>query len=149
MLDPIDPGKPVTVATWIRSDQLKRYRTLSGGWIHALPSDTWVTEEPHLREFCTDFARTSGGDPDLLMLRLEQRLGLAPHSAKTTFVSFTIADPDPAKSIFRPCASPAIDTDTCAVRTAADDDCSSSPSPKICEAHNLFFYRQYQSVFTG
>ena len=97
--------------------------------------------------FCTDFARTSGGDPDLLTLRLEQRLGLAPHSAKTTFVSFTIADPDPAKSIFRPCASPAIDTDTCAVRTAADDDCSSSPSPKICEAHNLFFYRQYYSSY--
>ena len=82
----------------------------------------------------------------LLTLRLEQRLGLAPHSAKTTFVSFTIADPDPAKSIFRPCASPAIDTDTCAVRTAADDDCSSSPSPKICEAHNLFFYRRYYKL---
>ena len=146
-LDPIVPGKPAAVATWIRSDQLKRYKTQSGGWIDTLPSDTWVTEEPHLKEFCTDFARTSGADPDLLTLRLEQRLGLAPHSAKTTFVSFTIADPDPAKNIFRPCASPAIDTDTCAVRTAADDDCSSSPSAQNCEAHNLFFYRQYYSSY--
>jgi hypothetical protein len=123
-LDPIPLGQPVTVATWIRADQLKRYKTQSGAWVDALPSDTWVTEEPHLKEFCTDFAKTSGGDPDMLTLRLEQRLGLAPHSAKTTFLSFTIADPDPAKNIFRPCASPAIDTNTCAIRSGADDNCS-------------------------
>ena len=146
-LDPIPPGQPVTVATWIRADQLKRYKTQAGGWIDTLPSDTWVTDEPHLKEFCSHFADTSGGDPDLLTLRLEQRLGLAPHSAKTTFVSFTIADPDPAKNIFRPCASAAIDTTTCAIRTAGDDTCGDPQRAKSCEAQNLFFYKQYYSSY--
>jgi hypothetical protein len=146
-LDPITPGKPVTVATWIRDDQLKRYKAQSGGWVDMLPSDTWVTEEPHLKEFCTAFTNTNGGDPELLTLRLEQRLGLAPHSAKTTFVSFAIADPDPAKNVFRPCASAAIDTTSCAIRSSADDDCSGSPDPQSCAAHNLFFYKQYYSSY--
>ena len=144
-LDPITPGKPVTVATWIRDDQLKRYKS-AGGWIDTLPADTWVTEEPHLKDLLTAFAGANGGDPELLTLRLEQRLGLAPHSAKTTFVSFTIADPDPDKNIFRPCAS-AIDTTSCAIRSSADDDCSTSPQPQSCAAHNLFFYKQYYSSY--
>ncbi len=146
-LDPIPPGQPVTVATWIRADQVKRYRGPGGGWVDTLPSDTWVTEEPHLKEFCTHFADTNGADPDLLTLRLEQRLGLAPHSAKTAFLSFTIANPDPATNIFRPCASAAIDTTTCAIRTSADDTCGDPQQAKSCEAHNLFFYKQYYSAF--
>lgn len=146
-LDPIEPGQPVTVATWIRADQLKRYKTQGGGWVDTLPGDTWVTEEPRLSEFCHHFADTSGGDPDLLTLRLEQRLGLAPHSAKTTFVSFTIADPDPAKNIFRPCASAAIDTTTCAVRSGSDDTCGDPQQAQSCQAHNLFFYKQYYSSY--
>lgn len=146
-LDAIPVGKPVSLATWIRDDQLKRYTRPGGGWIGTLPSDTWVTAEPHLKEFCTDFAKMNGGDPDLLTLRLEQRLGLAPHSAKTTFVSFTLADPDPAKTIFRPCASPAIDTESCAIRTSRDDDCSQATDPARCAAHNLFFYKQYYNSY--
>lgn len=144
-LDPIPPGQPVTVATWIRADQLARYKAQSG-WVSTLPSDTWVTAEPHLQLFCAGFTTDNGNDPDLLTLRLEQRLGLAPHSAKTMFLSFTIADPDPAKNIFRPCASGAIDTPTCKIRNPQDDDCG-SPQAKSCTARDIFFYKQYYGSY--
>ena len=147
-LDAIAPHQPVTVATWIRGDQVKYFRNPDGSWVDRLGGDTWVTEAPHLQEFCVGFTEANGHDPDLLTLRMEQRLGLAPHSAKTTFVSFMIADPDPAKNIFRPCASPAIDTDSCAVRTSADDKCpDQSPQKESCEAHNLFFFKQYYGSY--
>ena len=146
-LDPIPLHLPVTVATWIRADQIRYFKKTDGSWVDVLGGDTWVTEEPHLQAFCVAFTEANGTDPDLLTLRIEQRLGLAPHSAKTTFVSFTIADPDPAKNVFRPCASEAIDTSTCAVRTSADDDCSKATDPKHCETHNLFFYRQYYNSY--
>jgi hypothetical protein len=147
-LDPITPHQPVTVATWIRADQLGYFRKPDGSWVDELGGDSWVTESPHLQTFCVDFAAANGSDPALLTLRLEQRLGLAPHSAKTTFVSFTIADPDPAQNVFRPCASPAIDTDTCAIRTSGDDNCPAySPDKERCEAHNFFFYKQYYGSY--
>jgi hypothetical protein len=144
-LDPIAPHQPVTVATWIRSDQLRYFRNANSSWVDALGGDTWVTEEPHLQAFCAAFTEANGHDLNLLTLRLEQRLGLAPHSAKTTFVSFTIADPDPAKNIFRPCASPAIDTMSCAIRSASDD--CGSPQAKNCTPHDIFFYKQYYGSY--
>ncbi len=144
-LDAIPAGKPVAVATWIRADQLKRYKTATG-WVTTLPGDTWVTVEPHLQLFCAAFTTANGLDPDLLTLRVEQRLGLAPHSAKTTFVSFTIDDPNPASNIFRPCASGAIDTDSCTIRNPQNDDCG-SPQAKNCTARDIFFYKQYYGSY--
>lgn len=147
-LDPITLHRPVTVATWIRGDQVGYFRNDDGSWVDRLGGDTWVTVEPHLQELCVGFTEANGPDPDLLTFRVEQRLGLAPHSAKTTFVSFTIADPDPAKNVFRPCASPAIDTNFCAVRTSDDDQCpTASPMKERCEAHNRFFYKQYYNSY--
>ena len=144
-LDTIPAGKPVAVATWIRADQIKRYKTASG-WVTTLPSDTWVTVEPRLQLFCAAFTEANGQDPDLLTLRVEQRLGLAPHSAKTTFVNFTIDDPNPANNIFRPCASGAIDTDSCTIRNPQNDDCG-SPQAKNCTARDIFFYKQYYGSY--
>ena len=144
-LDAIPAGQPVSVATWIRADQLARYKAGSG-WVPALPGDTWVTVEPHLQAFCAGFTEANGHDPDLLTLRLEQRLGLAPHSAKTTFLSFAIADPNPANNIFRPCASGAIDTQSCAIRNPQNDDCG-SPQAKNCTVRDIFFYKQYYGSY--
>ncbi len=147
-LDPITLHSPVTVATWIRADQVKYFRNPDGSWVDRLGGDTWVTVEPHLQQFCVGFTEANGPDPDLLTFRLEQRLGLAPQSAKTTFVSFTIANPDPARNIFRPCASPAIDTESCPIRTSDDDKCPAySPAKERCEAQNLFFYKQYYNSY--
>ncbi len=146
-LVPITPGGPVTVATWIRSGQLARYKTAAGDWVAAAPGDTWVTVAPHLQNFCKAFVQQNGNDAARLSLRLEQRLGLPPLNGKTTFLTFTIAAPDAGTTIFRPCASPEIDTTSCPVRGSADDACSSATPPAGCERQQAFFNQQYYQSY--
>ena len=60
----------------------------------------WVTQVPEVRDSCSGFAG------DELTLRLEQLLGLPPHSGDTLMVEMTV----PAAALFRPTADPAVTT---------------------------------------
>jgi len=131
------PGdQPVDVVSWVRKDQADRLKTDSGGWVDTASSETWVTVEPHLRDFCRTFVRDRKPNEPKLTQRLEQRLGLPPSSNKTHFVRIRIAQPGPT-TIFRPCVNPAADHASCSVGPP-----SSSPA-----AYEQWFLQQYYSSY--
>jgi hypothetical protein len=123
-------GAPLEAATWVRLDQVARYRDKA-------PQDIWVTIEPHLKEFCSAFAKQHDGNTDELTLRLEQRLGLPPGAGKTTFLRLRLARAT-EKTIFRPCADPATDVTRCE---------AAGPSEKANAAYAAWFYRQYYTAY--
>ncbi len=134
-LTPLPQTGTYRVATWIRSDQVSRYpKTPSTSFDYAMGGDTWVTLEPNLQNFCKAYTKDVSSDPAALTLRLEQRLGLPPVSAKTHFVIFEIdaAAPNSGQKIFRPCGDTATNTNTCKAGITTD---------------NLFLYRQYYQAF--
>ncbi len=137
-LSPLDVSGPVGVATWVRADQAASYRAQVGQTIQA-GGDIWVTEVPKIQEFCKSYAQTHGDYLPGITLRLEQRLGMPPHSAKTAFVEFEVANPDKQSQIFRPCASPSVTTSTCAMGPPASCD----PGDAQCHRHYDFFMGQY------
>jgi hypothetical protein len=132
----IPQDRPVDVVAWVRQDQAARLKTASGEWLNRAASDTWVTVEPHLQDFCRAFVRQHGPEEAKLAARLEQRLGLSPASSKTSFVRIRLAHPDSAV-IFRPCTDPAAD----------QADCSVGPPAKAPAAYQQWFYRQYYSSY--
>jgi len=132
----IPPDQPVNVVAWMRSDQTARLKTTSGEWIKTAASETWVTVEPHLRDFCRTFARDHKPDETKLTQRLEQRLGLSPSSSKTQFVRIRLDRPGSAV-IFRPCADSAADHGGCSLGPPAD-------SP---EGYRQWFNQQYYSSY--
>ena len=141
-LDPIDITRPVTVSSWVRADQ-------APGWIAKIGTtgeigrQTWVTEAPNLQQFCAQYVADRGPDPVSLTLRLEQRLGLAPQSAKTHFVEFEIANPGAPTQIFRPCTAPDVTTTTCAFGALP----ACAPGDTACHRHSDFFLGQYYHSF--
>jgi len=124
--------QPVTVVAWVRTDQVAKMKTASGGWVNAAVSDTWVTVEPHLQQFCTTFVRDGRTDEAALTRRLEQRLGLSPASNKAYFVRMHIEHPD-FVVIFRPCSDPAPNEGNCSVGAPA----------KAPAEYQQWFYSQY------
>ena len=132
----IAPDQPVKVVAWERKDQADRLKTASGEWVSTAPSETWVTVEPYLQEFCRAFVRDHRPDEMILTRRLEQRLGLAPASSKAYFVRMRLDHPD-ADAIFRPCIDPAADHAVCPV----------GPPAKAPPAHRQWFYQQYYSSY--
>jgi hypothetical protein len=132
----ISPDQPVNVVAWVRKDQADRLKTASGEWVHTAASETWVTIEPHLQEFCRGFVRDHGPAEAKLTQRLEQRLGLSPASSKTYFVRMRLDRPGPAV-VFRPCVDPAADRAGCSV----------GPPAKAPAAHQQWFYQQYYSSY--
>ncbi|MCJ2188473.1 hypothetical protein [Novosphingobium beihaiensis] len=135
-LDPLPKSGTYRVATWIRADQVSRYPSSpSSGFNYAVGGDTWVTLEPHLKAFCKDYVRTVSDNPAALTLRLEERLGLPPVSAKAYFAVLEIdaASSSGGKKVFRPCAVPATDTTSCAAGTPT--------------ANQPFFYQQYYDSY--
>lgn len=137
-LDPLPQTGAFTVVSWVRSDQLADYPDGPGQFV--VPGDTWVTLDPHLQEFCATYRTDVTENPDALVLRLEQRLGLPPSSSKTHFVRFELAPDLGGDDIFRPCGAPATDTTSC--RVGIPDPCGVQ-----CQAHRDFFYGQYYSAF--
>ena len=136
MLVTISPGQPVSVVAWARKDQVDRLKTTSGAWVSTAPSETWVTIEPHLQDFCRAFVRDRRPNEEKLTQRLEQRLGLSPASSKTYFVRMQLDRPGPAV-IFRPCVDPATD----------HAGCSLGPPAKAPADHQRWFYQQYYSSY--
>lgn len=126
----IPANKELTVATWTRASQVKNYTDKT-------PQDTWVTVEPHLKEFCSAFAKAHDGNPDELSLRLERRLGLPPAAGDTTFVRIRFRQVTP-KTIFRPCSDPATETAHCE---------AGPPSEKNNPEYAALFYKQYYSSY--
>lgn len=127
----IPPDQPVDVVAWVRADQATRYRTAA-----TAPSETWVTVEPHLRDFCRQFVSNQKPDDARLTRRLEQRLGLSPSSSKTQFVRIRLPHPGP-ETIFRPCMNPAADR----------PDCPLGPPSKAPPAHQQWLFQQYYSSY--
>lgn len=132
----IPPDQPVDVVAWERKDKADGFRTSSGDWVSVAPSDTWVTVESHLREFCRGFVRDRHPDDTALTRRLEQRLGLAPASSKAAFVRMHLEHPS-AEVIFRPCVDPAADHVGCGL----------GPPAKATPAYQQWFYQQYYSSY--
>lgn len=132
----IPPDQPVNVVAWVRKDQAARLKTAAGEWVTRAASDTWVTVEPHLQEFCRAFVRERRADEARLTARLEQRLGLSPASSKTFFVRMKLANPGP-DVIFRPCSDPAADQAGCTV----------GPPGKAPAPYQQWFYQQYYSSY--
>jgi len=132
----IPPDQPVNVVAWMRPDQVTKLKTDSGDWVRAAPSETWVTIEPHLQDFCGAVVRDQRLDEVKLTQRLEQRLGLSPASSKTSFVRMRLSHPGPAV-IFRPC-----------VDSAADHvGCSVGPPAKAPADHQQWLYHQYYTSY--
>jgi hypothetical protein len=134
-LTPLPQTGTYRVATWIRADQKSRFPSSpSSDFNYALGGDTWLTLEPMLKNFCTNFVNTVSSDPAALTLRLEQRLGLPPVSSKTHFAVFEIdaSSPNSGKKIFRPCGNTSTATTSCSVGIKDD---------------NLFLYRQYYQSY--
>ncbi|HYL35203.1 MAG TPA: hypothetical protein VEV17_04765 [Bryobacteraceae bacterium] len=136
MLLTLRPDQPVNVIAWVREDQADRFKAASSEWVKRAPSETWVTIEPHLQEFCRAFVRDHRPDQAKLTRRLEQRLGLSPASSKTYFVRMRLDQPGPSV-IFRPCVDPAAD----------EAGCSLGPPSKAPPDHRLWFYQQYYSSY--
>ena len=144
-LTPIDTSKPATVATWVRSSQARDYQANLGKTITAA-GDIWVTLVPKLREFCADYANAQGSDLAAITLRVEQRLGLPPQSAKTDFVELEVASPGNPDNIFRPCASPDVTTRTCDLGPPKPCDANAAPTDQ-CHRHRDFFFGQYYNSY--
>lgn len=121
--------RPITVATWIRADQVKNFTTTA-------PSDTWVTVEPQVQRFCQAFAKGHNEDLDQLTLRLEQRFGLPAANNKTTFLRIRLVRPG-QDIIFRPCMNP----------STISTDCPLGPPDESNQQHALWIYRQYYYSF--
>lgn len=132
----IPTDQPVDVVAWERKDKVDRFRTSSGDWVSVAPSETWVTVESHLQEFCRGFVRERHPDETTLTRRLEQRLGLAPASSKAAFVRIQLEHPS-AEVIFRPCVDPAADHVGCGL----------GPPAKARPEHQQWFYQQYYSSY--
>jgi len=132
----IPPDQPISVVAWMRKDQTARLKSASGDWLQTAPTETWVTVEPRLRDFCRTFIRNRKVDTAKLDERLEQRLGLAPASSKTDFVRIRLEKPGP-DVIFRPCVDSAADHANCAV----------GPPANISPDYRLWFLQQYYSSY--
>ncbi|MDJ0931962.1 hypothetical protein [Breoghania sp.] len=87
-----------------------------------------------------------GDDLQGLTLRLEQRLGLPPHSAKTAFVEMEVEKPGDPTRFFRPCVSPDVTTSSC--QLGLPPSCplpGSGNDAEACHAHRDFYLNQYSS----
>ncbi len=123
-------NRQLTVATWKRGKPAKDSGEIT------TTDDTWVTVEPHLREFCSAFAKGHDGNAEELTLRLEQRLGLPPGYGDTTFVRMLIRQPA-RKTIFRPCSDPKTNEARCEAGGPGQGDAE----------YAAWFYKQYFSAF--
>ncbi len=157
-LDPIDPQKPATVVSWVRRDQVQGWLERIGQTV-AVGNQTWVTQAPHLQDFCRDYVAQRGPDPKSLTLRLEQRLGLAPNSAKTHFIEFEVETPGNPGQIFRPCVDSDVTTTTCEFKRLPNCDTlqvkdvygliveATDGDKAACRRHNTFFLTQYYTSY--
>ncbi|MEL6477094.1 MAG: hypothetical protein AAFR17_07180 [Pseudomonadota bacterium] len=141
-LDPVPASGPVQVATWVRTDQLSGLPSAAGA-SYTTTGDVWVTLSPKLQDFCQDFVANHSDDPAALTLRLEQRLGLAPASSKTFFVTYELASPTDGISLFRPCGDTEVTDTTCTLGPPAS--CPTGDS--TCAARSDFFYQQYYGSY--
>ena len=147
-LDAIDTSGPVTVVTWMRDDQIAWYK-YTPGETRTIDRQTWVTIVPNLQEFCQAHVTARGPDPRALTLRIEQRLGLPPNSADTTFVEFLVENTGDTAQIFKPCVSPDVTATTCGLGPLTDCSKAYASDTEIaaCEAHNDFFTGQYYGSY--
>jgi hypothetical protein len=129
--------RPVTVVSWIRHGQIRSFQDASGQWRKKAPTEIWVTVEPYMQKFCSDFVAAHGSDPQQLTERLEQRLGLPPVSSKDKFLEIRLNHPT-SRVIFRPCIDPSPNTANCPV---------GPPAKTVDQKHQQWIFHQYYSSF--
>jgi hypothetical protein len=93
---PLNPIRP-DAQGMVRVVTYTNYRGYTAG-TNTITRAVWVTQVPELRDSCNTF---KGDD---LALRLEQLLGLPPHSSDSLMVEMTV----PAAALFRPTPDPAV-----------------------------------------
>jgi hypothetical protein len=130
------PSGPVHVSTWIRPDEMSRYKP-GGNWITTAQKDIWVTVIPEIKSFCQAFVKDHNADAEQLTLRLEQHLGLPPGAGKTSFLEIVVADPSNTTNLFRPCQNPSATTVACAA----------GPPASANAQYAGWFYQQYYGSF--
>ncbi len=138
----IAPGSAVDVVAWVREDQRNRLKLAAGRYVGAVADDTWVTVEPHLRDFCQTFARAQKANADAVTRRVEQRLGLAPASNKSFFVRMRVASAN-AMSVFRPCSDPSIDKAGCVTGLPG-----AASAPYLAWFQNQYYSSYGKSLFS-
>lgn len=139
-LDPAPQSGPVRLVSWVRADQAQGMP--AAGEPLTTGGATWVTLDPHIRDFCKGFVANHSANADAVTLRLEQRLGLPPNASKTHFVTFELPNASP-ETLFRPCADPEVSDNTCTLGPPA----SCAEGEALCHARNDFFYKQYYSSY--
>ena len=97
----------ILMVTWTKAEYYRDVEKFSRGKSFALEGDTWFSVAPEEQRFC----QALGLDGDMLVLRLEQRIGLPPGDGKDAFLELWV---DPA-DLFRPCPDPEISDHECLV----------------------------------
>jgi len=174
-LDPVGPSGPQKVVSWIRRDQAQSLaKSTPVGGDYTPSGAMWVTLDPHVQNFCQDYAANHSDELSAITLRLEQRLGLPPNASKTDFAFFQIDAPRNKSNLFRPCGDTEVTDTTCklapptckaettaleAVQNALDQSTASDKSSliaqlsgaakshTICHAEMDFFFQQYYSSY--
>jgi hypothetical protein len=102
-----NPRGQILMVTWTKAEYFRDPEVYAKGRAFPLYGDTWMTAAPAMQRFC----RALGLDAGMLVLRLEQRLGLPPKAGKDAFLEIWV---DPA-DLFRPCPDPGISDHECQV----------------------------------
>lgn len=141
-LDPVGSSGPAQVVSWVRADQAakmpapgERYKNKWGA--------TWVTLDPHLRNFCQNYVEHHSEEEAAVTLRLEQRLGLPPNASKTHFVVFELENPRDQSNLFRPCGDTEVTDTSCQLGPRK----SCPEGDAICHAQRDFYFEQYYNSY--
>ena len=134
----IDPRSPARLVTWMRTDQVEALKDVQGNWLKQALADIWVVPATNLKSFCEEFQKSHPHNPDLLTLRLEQRLGLPPAANKSLFVEIEIEDPSASRNLFRPCVDPTVTSTTCTL---------GPPPAGVAVEHQNWMFQQYYNSF--
>lgn len=116
-LTPLLPSTPglewnadgrIRMATWTRTKFFTDLDKFSRGKTFPLYGETWFTPVPVVRQFC----RELGLDDAMLVMRLEQLIGLPPDQGYDAFLEVWVDPTD----LFRPCPDPEISDHECQVQ---------------------------------
>jgi hypothetical protein len=146
----------VLMATWT---QASYWQGATPGQPFTLSNhDVWLSPSPFLQQFCRQLRLP----PNLLKLRLAQKLGMPPNSTNDTVVSMWVSP----SQIFRPCPDPEVNDGECVVDLTAGPADPSPPSlcpwqdaidkgqvsgtwTKVTAEHLLWMCKNWTSSYTG
>lgn len=111
----------ILMVTWTKTQYFSDPEKHRRGEPFSLAVDTWLTAAPFVRDFC----QAQRLDDPMLILRLEQLIGLPPGRGKDAFLEVWV---DPA-DVFRPCPDPEISDHECQVEIPMIDRAAPPDTP--------------------